>query len=230
MRAASDQEVACLVMVSTRMVAICKGTKVMHSVPLDRTGNRLEWFWVLSWPNQALWMKGKTAMWSSIVFLCVTSLRLLLPAVGAVLYAASADAQDLDGLPHKLLEKVEAAQQTCLDFENGQFTLEFGAVHRVDLDGDNERDWVLDEAGFNCSTAASLYCGTGGCMSHFLTEDRLLSLLNQGWDLRNMGAFLVLLVDVHGSQCGGINPTPCVTASVWDPDDKIWRSAKAEWE
>ena len=144
--------------------------------------------------------------------------------------AASASAQDLSDLPSQLLEKVEAAQQACSDFENGQFALEFGAVQRVDLDGDIYRDWVLDEAGFACSSAVSLYCGTGGCMSHFLVEDRMYSLLNKGWDLANIGPFRVLLADVHGSQCGGINPTPCIVASAWDAEEKVWRSTVAQWE
>ena len=67
-------------------------------------------------------------------------------------------------------------------------------------------------------------------MSHFLVKDRLFSLLNQGWDMANIGPFRVLLADVHGSQCGGINPTPCVVASVWDAEEKVWRSTGAVWE
>lgn len=157
-------------------------------------------------------------------------LAVALCALSVAFYTPSAHAQDLSGLPTQLLERVEAAQQACSDMENGQFALELGAIHRVDLDGDIERDWVLDEAGFACSTAVSLYCGTGGCMSHFLIEDRMFSLLNQGWDMANIGPFRVLLADVHGSQCGGINPTPCVVASVWDSDEMVWRSTGAEWE
>ncbi|KUJ78503.1 hypothetical protein [Ruegeria profundi] len=139
-------------------------------------------------------------------------------------------AQDWSALPAQLAEKVEAAQRACSEFENGQFALEFGAVRRVDLDGDLQRDWGLDESGFSCSTAASLYCGTGGCMSHFLIEDRAFSLLNQGWEMANIGPFRVLLADVHGSQCEGINPTPCIVASAWDSEEKVWRSTRAEWE
>ena len=82
-----------------------------------------------------------------------------LHAMTAFLCTSPAHAQDLSGLPAQLLEKVEAAQQACSDFENGQFALEFGAVHSVDLDGDIHRDWVLDEVGFSCSSAVSLYCG-----------------------------------------------------------------------
>ena len=151
-------------------------------------------------------------------------------AIFATLCAAAANAQDLTELPSKLLEKVEVARQACSNFENGQFALEFGAVRRVDLDGDIYRDWVLDEAGFACSSAASLYCGTGGCMPHFLIEENLFSLLNQGWDMANIGPFRLLLADVHGSQCDGINSTPCVVASVWDAEEEVLRSTGAVWE
>ncbi|MGJ8583430.1 MAG: hypothetical protein ACSHXD_05005 [Marinosulfonomonas sp.] len=149
-----------------------------------------------------------------------TTLTLSLPA----------SASEISALPAQLQEKVSQAQLACSDFENGNFALEWGAVARVDLDGDLRSDWALNEASFACSSAASLYCGTGGCMSHFLVGDVIGSLLNQGWDVVDLGPNRVLLADVHGSQCGGINPTPCVTASTWDAEDGIWRSTAAEWE
>ena len=137
---------------------------------------------------------------------------------------------DVSELPPQLQEKVEAAASACAAFENGEFYLEWGAVVRVDLNGDLDHDWVLNESGFACSTAASLFCGTGGCMSHFFVEDELHSLLNQGWDMVDLGSNRVLLAYVHGSQCGGINPTPCATASTWDTEEKRWRTTGAAWE
>ena len=145
-------------------------------------------------------------------------------------FVTSASSADISDLPEQLQKKVETARQACAEFDNGTFYLEWEAVDRVDLDGDLYLDWVLNERGFSCSTAASLYCGTGGCMSHFLVEDVLHSLFNQGWGLADLGPNKVLLADVHGSQCGGISPTPCVTASTWDSDAKEWRTTGAEWE
>lgn len=141
-----------------------------------------------------------------------------------------ASSADVSELPAQLQEKVEAARQACTKFDNGTLHIEWGGVDRVDLDGDLYHDWVLNERSFSCSTAVSLYCGTGGCVSHFLVEGVLHSLLNQGWGLADLGPNRVLLADVHGSQCGGINPTPCVTASTWDRDAKQWRTTGAEWE
>jgi hypothetical protein len=136
------------------------------------------------------------------------------------------NAQDLSGLPAPLAEKVTAARQACEGFDNGEFALEWGAVTRTDLGGDIYPDWVLDESGFACSTAPSLYCGTGGCVSHFLIGNVVTSLLNQGWTVITFGSNRVLLTDVHGSDCGGINPTPCFVAHAWDAQDKVLRSVK----
>lgn len=133
-------------------------------------------------------------------------------------------AQDLSTLPLPLQSKVELARQACAAFERGRFQLDWGAVSKVDLDSDSHTDWVLNEAGFSCSSAASLYCGTGGCVSHFLIGSTLTSLRNRGWSVVTFGPRRVLLTDVHGSRCGGINSTPCVLALVWDAEHKRWRS------
>lgn len=151
-------------------------------------------------------------------------------AIAAIIcvFASTGQAQDVSTLPKPLAEKVEAARKSCGEFENGQFALEWGAVSRVDLDGDLRPDWVLNDFGFACSSAASLYCGTGGCESHFLVGDTVTSLLNQGWDVVTFGQNRVLLMDVHGSRCGGINPTPCVEAFTWDQEAKAWRTLSQE--
>ena len=143
-----------------------------------------------------------------------------------VIFTPAVHATDLSGLPPPLVEKVTAARQACADFERGEFALEWGAVTRTDLDGDYRPDWVLDELAFSCSTAVSLYCGTGGCVSHFLVGNVVTSLLNQGWTVITFGPNRVLLTDAHGSDCGGINPTPCFLAHVWDAQDRVWRSVK----
>lgn len=149
---------------------------------------------------------------------------------GALVAAVPAGAGELSELPLPFLEKIELATEACSDFEGGTFALEWGAVVRVDLDGDLRPDWVLNENGFSCSSAVSLYCGTGGCQSHFLIGEELRSLLNKGWNVVTFSPHRVLLADVHGSLCGGINPTPCMVASIWDAEEKRWRSTTAKWE
>ncbi|QCO55482.1 hypothetical protein EOK75_06770 [Pseudorhodobacter turbinis] len=150
----------------------------------------------------------------------------LLIALVLPVQAWSADVSDL---PAPLQKIVNEAAQTCAEFDNGEFALDWGSVQRADLDGDLQSDWILNDSGFSCSNAASLYCGTGGCMSHFLIGENLNSLLNQGWEVVTFGPHRVLLADVHGSDCGGINPTPCTVASIWDPEERVWRSTTANW-
>ncbi|MGB5830687.1 MAG: hypothetical protein WBG92_01675 [Thiohalocapsa sp.] len=138
----------------------------------------------------------------------------------------AADALDLTGLPAALAEKVTAARQACADNGNGEFALEWGAVARTDLDGDLQPDWVLDESAYACSTAVSLFCSTGGCLSHFLVGDAVTSFRNQGWTAHTFGRNRVLLMRVHGSDCGGNNPTPCFVARAWDSGEKVWQSVE----
>jgi hypothetical protein len=47
-----------------------------------------------------------------------------------------------------LAEKVTSAQQACAEIDNGQFSLDWGTMTRVDLDGDLAPDWVLDDSGY----------------------------------------------------------------------------------
>ena len=142
----------------------------------------------------------------------------------------AANALDLTGLPTALAEKVTAARQACANNENGEFALEWGAVTRTDLDGDLSPDWVLDESAYACSTAVSLFCSTGGCMSHFLVGGVVASFQNRGWTVLTFGRNRVLLTRVHGSACGGNSPTPCFVARAWDPDAKVWQSVEAGTE
>lgn len=152
----------------------------------------------------------------------------LLVALAAA--CSTVSAREAADLPPAFQARVEAAAQACADFENGAFTMEAGAIVRTDLDGDLAPDWVLNELYFACSSAVSLYGGTGGTLSHFLVGDHVASLLNQGWEMRTLGRNRVLLAEVHGTQCDGFGYTACVVAAVWDSEAGTWRSASADWE
>jgi hypothetical protein len=155
------------------------------------------------------------------------SVRYLIFATALATLPLSAHALDLAGLPPALAEKVSVARQACANVENGEFALEWGAVTRTDLDGDLQLDWVLDESAYACSTAVSLFCSTGGCMSHFLVGDVVASFRNQGWTVLTFGPNRVVVTRVHGSDCGGNSPAPCFAARAWDQDAEVWRSVAA---
>ena len=148
-------------------------------------------------------------------------------ALPFILYGASALAAGesaAESLPPALAEVVEAARRDCASFENGKLTIEPGAVSRPDLDGDLRPDWALDARHMRCSTALSLFCGTGGCAAHFVVENAAAEFLTKKWEVKNFGALRVLLIQIHGANCGGTNLAPCVRALTWDAEAKKWRS------
>ena len=70
------------------------------------------------------------------------------PLILAALFAltcAPALATDADesALPSALAEVVAEARRDCASFENGELTLQPGAISRPDLDGDSHPDWAL---------------------------------------------------------------------------------------
>lgn len=158
------------------------------------------------------------------------ALKTSVTALTAIAVVSSTAAAETANMPSALQAKIDAARSECASFDSGEFALGEGAIQRVDFDGDGRDDWVVNEGRFACSTAASLYGGTGGSMSHFMIGSDLASIQNQGWEVTQFGPHTVLLARVHGSNCDGINPTPCVTSSVWDEEAKAWRSASAAWE
>ena len=127
-------------------------------------------------------------------------------------------------LPPELQAIVGQRTVECNAFEDGVLSLEEGAIQRIDLNGDGEDDWVLDEFFFRCSTAASLFCGTGGCGVNFQIGNVLTSRLAKGWDIHSMPPFSLVLLQVHGSNCGGTNVNPCVDAMTWDAENLRFNS------
>ena len=156
--------------------------------------------------------------------------KICFATLAAIAVISPSAATGTDDIPAALQARIDAARSECASFDSGEFAVEDDAVQRVDLDGDGQEDWVVNEGRFACSSAASLYGGTGGSMSHFLIDDVVASILNQGWQLTQFGSNTVVLAQVHGSQCDGINPTPCVVSSVWDKEAKVWRTTSAVWQ
>lgn len=109
---------------------------------------------------------------------------------------------------------IAQAEAACRSFENGMF--EPGdAVTEIDLDQDGSPDRVVDESRFGCSSAASMYCGTGGCMLHAVVGDQVTSFQAEGWRMIDWAGRSVLLVARDGSWCGGAGAQLCFEAVVW---------------
>lgn len=120
------------------------------------------------------------------------------------------------GLTHKGI--MDEGKALCSGMDDGAFSIEDFAVANIDLNGDGIEDKIINEAGFLCSTAASLYCGTGGCNIHAIVGDVTTSWLAKGWQIVQSGPDMVLLMQLHGVECGGTNLRSCYVAETWDED------------
>ena len=77
--------------------------------------------------------------------------------VALVANSASADKRLTLGM-----EIVQNARQQCEDFENGQFHSAEKTVTLDDITGDGRPEELVDASQFSCSTASSLWGGSGG--------------------------------------------------------------------
>ena len=144
-----------------------------------------------------------------------------LPLTLALLAPGAAQAQDL---PAALQAEIDTARADCAAFEDGTLEVPWGATTRTDLTGDGAMDLVLDLGQLRCSSAASLYCGTGGCSVLFAVGDTVTRRLSKGWSVERMGPLTVVLNQRHGNDCGGTNLRPCVEAMVWSPEENRFSS------
>ena len=74
---------------------------------------------------------------------------------------------------------------------------------------------LLDEAYFDCSSAVSLYCGTGGCAIDFAVGETTTQAFGKGWAAADDGGRRVIYLNIHGSGCGGTNLDPCFQKMMW---------------
>lgn len=111
---------------------------------------------------------------------------------------------------------LESAAASCAAYESGVF--ESGqaltAVELRSFFGAVAAE-LLDESAYRCSSAASLYCGSGGCQLHLIAEDKVYSWQATGWRLIEWGPDVILLIGRDGGWCGGAGSEVCYEAVVW---------------
>jgi hypothetical protein len=112
---------------------------------------------------------------------------------------------------------IEDARTQCASL-GGTLTLKRGAVSRIDLNGDGRADALVDTGRMACSTAASAFCGTGGCGLTAIVAERSTEFLARGWKVVRWSGQPVLLLAVHGTMCGATGAVRCVQAVVFEPD------------
>ncbi|MCA3452470.1 MAG: hypothetical protein INF92_19325 [Rhodobacter sp.] len=109
------------------------------------------------------------------------------------------------------------AAKACAGQDNGVFASE-GAVRQIDMTGDGTEDTIVDEALFTCTTAASLYAGSGGSMIHVFVNGTQSSFLVQGYETVRWADVLIVLLAVDGTACNTIAAAPCFEALTWVED------------
>ncbi len=120
------------------------------------------------------------------------------------------------GVPQSLQAAIDEARATCEVFEQGRFSMRPGALKTADLTGDGSADdWILDDAFFDCSSAVSLYCGSGGCTITFAVGGITFEALARAWAPADEEGRRVIFLNIHGSGCGGTNADPCFQKMMW---------------
>jgi hypothetical protein len=107
-----------------------------------------------------------------------------------------------------------AAEADCTAFENGLFAAN-DAVSEADLDGIEPVDRLVDTARFTCTSAASMYCGSGGCSLHAVIRDDSWEFQSEGWRVIDWDGWPILLVARDGYWCGGAGSQICFEAVSW---------------
>ena len=133
------------------------------------------------------------------IFLVLT----LMPA-GAFAAEPSAAAQAI----------IDNARQECNGMDNGKFHATEQAVTLHDITGDGQPEEIIDASQFSCSTAASLWGGSGGTYLSVVVAGKQHEFLAHRWKLIDFDGQNVLLLAVHSSQCSD-DIGPCYRALVW---------------
>jgi hypothetical protein len=116
---------------------------------------------------------------------------------------------------------VQGFAAECTALGGGRLQIGDGAVRRIDLGAveggvpsTDTTDWLIDGAGLTCPGMASLFCGgTGGCrMVLFSGHGAAREVLAKGWALTEAAGARLLILQVHGTECGGTNLRRCYRA------------------
>ncbi len=112
------------------------------------------------------------------------------------------------------LDILEKAKEDCNGFENGSFEATGKAVTLHDITGDDKPEEFVDGAQFSCSTALTLFGGTGGTYLWIVVNGMQYEFLAHKWKVIDLDGQAVILLAVHPSQCDD-DIGPCYRALVW---------------
>lgn len=106
------------------------------------------------------------------------------------------------------------AAADCASFENGVLDATDAAIP-TDLDGLEPVDTVIDLSRVSCSSAASMYCGSGGCSLFAVIGEASWEFQAEGWRMIDWDGRPILLIARDGGWCGGAGAQVCYEAVSW---------------
>ena len=111
---------------------------------------------------------------------------------------------------------IDRAANDCRAFNDGEFD-PGEAVTQIELRSQfgSVQAELVDESKYACSSAASLYCGTGGCMLNLIVDGTIIAWQATGWRLIDWRPDNILLIGRDGGWCGGAGAEVCYEAIVW---------------
>jgi len=137
-------------------------------------------------------------------FLCLT---LLIP----FLFPAQLAADDT-AVVNDIVRK---AKEECASMDNGEFNTTEQTIMLHDFTGEGRPEELVDASQFSCSTALSLWGGSGGTYLWVVVDGEAHEFLAHQWKVVDMYGQNVLLLAVHSSECSD-DIGPCYRAHVWD--------------
>jgi hypothetical protein len=134
----------------------------------------------------------------------------------AALVALTVSAGSAMAVSPEAQQLIDRAAADCQGFENGEFD-RGDAVTEIELRSQfgTVNAELVDESQYACSSAASLYCGTGGCMLNLIVNGETMAWQATGWRLIDWGHDRILLIGRDGGWCGGAGAEVCYEALVW---------------
>ena len=147
-------------------------------------------------------------------------MRMLISIVLAIMFLPSMTLANEASSAAKI---VQNAKQECNDIDNGEFHSTEKAITSYDITGDGQMEEVVDAAQFSCSTALTLWGGSGGTFLWVVAPDKTYEFLAHRWKVVDVDGQKVLLLAVHSSQCSD-DIGPCYRAFVWQDGFRTTRA------
>ena len=112
-------------------------------------------------------------------------------------------------------EIIQKAKSECVELGDGKFNATEQAITLHDFTGDGRPEEIVDASQFSCSTAASMWGGSGGTYLWVIVYGKTYEFLAHKWRVVDVDGQKVLLLAVHSSECSD-TIGPCYRALVWD--------------